>query len=62
MSEAEAADGGEVEEVSVGLGRSLRLRPPPPALLVPEVPVLEEDDDNLDAMVSLGDEIGLNVE
>ena len=60
MSEAEegAAVGGEVDEVSVGLGRSLR----PTALRVPEVPVLEDDDDNLEAMVSLGDEIGLNVE
>ena len=47
-----------MDEVSVGLGRSLR----PTALRVPEVPVLEDDDDNLEAMVSLGDEIGLNVE
>ena len=32
------------------------------ALLAPEVPVLDEDEDILEAMVSLGDEIGLNVE
>ena len=32
------------------------------ALLAPEVLVLAEDEDILEAMVSLGDEIGLNVE
>ena len=34
----------------------------PPPLLTPDVPVLEDDEDILEAMVSLGDEIGLNVE
>jgi hypothetical protein len=67
MSEADvgAGTGGEFE-VIVGLGRSRKLRPPLPpylaALLAPEVPVLDEEEDILEAMVSLGDEIGLNVE
>lgn len=67
MSEADvgAGTGGEFE-VIVGLGRSRKLRPPLPpylaALLAPEVLVLAEDEDILEAMVSLGDEIGLNVE
>ena len=47
---AAAAEAGGVVEVIVGLGKSLRLRPPWPRL-VPDVPVLEDDEDNLPDVV-----------